>query len=167
MKTVVRCTGKHADLIERGIKTFMLRWDDPGGSTGDFQSGKYLTIIRYDGRFQNQRRVTADNVIITGVTPFTLTPEGMTVGQTGRALTQVELHSLAMKDGFNNYSEMAFHYLTRRTAYHNATKDRPRKSFSGKMITWKCAPSAGGVFRTSNIKQKSDRAPSHECTPWT
>jgi hypothetical protein len=164
-KAVIRCTGRHADLIEQRVKTFTIRWDDVAGTTSNFQSGKYLVIIRYEGRFQNQRTITNDDVLVTGVMPIVLTPSGITLGKTGKVLTADELSRLAIQDGFNNYSEMAFYYLTRRTAYHHVTKDRPHKEFRGYMVTWRWVPHLKNLtFKTRHMS--SERKPFLEDAAW-
>lgn len=164
-KAVIRCTGRHADLIEQRVKTFTIRWDDAVGPTSNFQSGKYLKIIRYDGRFQNQRTITNDDVLITGVMPIVLTPSGITLGKSGRILTDDELSRLATQDGFNNYSEMAFYYLTRRTAYHDCKKHRPRPEFRGYMVTWRWVPHLKNLtFKTRH--RPSERKLNLESVAW-
>jgi hypothetical protein len=158
---VIRCTGKHADLIEAGVKTFMLRFNDP--TLVSFEAGKFLTIIRYDGRFQNQRTIAKNEILLKSVVPFLLDEGGMTVGLANRVLTAEELYELACQDGFTCWPEMAKHYLTRRTAYHTAHPWAPRKNFKGIMITWEWRPDLRDeVFETSGRNQKKQRVPRAE-----
>jgi uncharacterized protein YqfB (UPF0267 family) len=153
---VIRCTGKHADMIEAGVKTFMLRFDDP--TPMSFEAGKFLTIIRYDGRFRNQRTIAKNEVLLKSVVNFHLDKDGMTVGRTNRVLTEKELHELACQDGFTCWDQMATHYLSRRTAYHSAYPWRQRKTFDGIMITWEWRPDLRNeVFETSGRAQKKQR----------
>ena len=88
----IRCTGKHAKLIEAKVKNFMLRFDDP--QPAPFEPGKFLTIIKYEGRFQNQVTIAKNEVLLKSVVPFYLDKDGMTVGQTKRVLTEKERHEL-------------------------------------------------------------------------
>ena len=157
----IRCTGKHAKLIEAKVKNFMLRFDDP--QPASFEPGKFLTIIKYEGRFQNQVTIAKNEVLLKSVVPFYLDKDGMTVGQTKRVLTEKERHELAIRDGFICWSEMATHYLSRRTAYHSAYPHRQRKSFDGIMITWEWRPDlAGEVFETKGRGEKKKRIPKRE-----
>jgi hypothetical protein len=160
-RCVIRCTGKHADLIENKIKTFALRYDEP--THPSLEAGKFLTIIRCEHGFRNQRVIAKDEVLLKSIAPFYLDKHGMTVGYTKRILTEKELHELAHIDGFGGWEEMAMYYLTRRTAYHFAHKGRPRESFSGIMITWEWRPDLRDiVFETRGVSERKAPIPRGE-----
>jgi len=159
---MIRCTGNHAKLIEARVKNFSLRFNDP--LLASFEPGKFLTIIKYEGRFQNQITIAKNEVLIKSVVPFYLDMYSMMVGQSKRVLTGKERYELAIRDGFSCWTEMATYYLSRRTAYHSASPQRQRKDFEGIMITWEWRPDlADEVFET---KGRSERKPSIPRKEW-
>lgn len=137
-KLTLRMRGVHADMVEKRIKDFQIRFSAIKGAN-EIHSGMILTVNRMVDKFSLHSVVCKGEALVTGIFPIMLTFNGIYIPRMERFMSRGKLNELSYKDACNSYDEMATYYLTRRAAYFNFPRWQPIKDrvLNGYMVTWR------------------------------